>query len=370
MTNDTAINDLERWSEESRDQLRPLPASLYASQELLAEEIDRLFYKEWVCVGHVSELKEPGDFVTFDIIDKPVLAVCDQTGRIRAYSNVCRHRATVLAAGSGNRKTFTCPYHAWTYDLDGHLRAAPYMDKELVKDISLPEYVVEVWQGLVFVNLDPEAEPLAPRLAELTERMSPYEHEKYKIVHRADLEIACNWKVLVENFCESYHVFQVHKKTLEPNSPTKTTRVLEGGIGFNHHTMQFDTSLWSKEAVERIPEQMRDLGHLICVYPCLAFSIDPEAAIWLSVRPTGPQTLKYTAEIAIFTPDGSDISPELAESYKESTAEFMGEDKITIELVQQGLAARVGNAGTLHPWERTNWEFGHYLASKLGHRPA
>ena len=365
MKPESAFGDLERWARESKDDLRPMPSSVYTSAEMLEQEVDRLFYKEWVCAGHVSELREPGNYLTFDIVDKPVLVVRNEDGDIRAYSNVCRHRAAVLVSGSGKEKLFSCPYHAWAYDLNGCLRAAPHMNKEDVKDISLPRYRVEVWQGLVFVNLDSEAEALAPRLEKLEEHVAPYGNAAYTVVHRAEAEIACNWKVLVENFCESYHVFRVHAKTLEPSSPTSTTRVWEGSRGFNHHTMTFSGDAVTPALNERLPEGLRNLGHLICIYPALAFSIDPASAIWLSVQPTGPQTLKYTAQIALFTADGSEPKPELVEATRSLTAEFMAEDKVTIELVQRGLAADVGNGGVLHPWERTNWEFGHYLAGRM-----
>lgn len=293
-------------------------------------------------------------------MDKPVLIVRDKAGEIRAFSNVCRHRSTILASGSGNRKLFTCPYHAWPYDLNGCLRAAPYMDKEQVKNISLPEYRVEIWQGLIFVSLHPEADPLALRLEKLEARMSAYNLAAHKVVHRTDLEIACNWKVLVENASESYHVFQVHQKTLAPDS-TATIRVWEGGSGFNNHTMTFNTNKMDAGKVARLPTELRDLAQFFCVYPCLAVAIEAESAIWLSVRPTGPQTARYTQHIALFP----DVTQELADAYRDFTFGFMNEDRRMLELVQRGLAADVGSAGVLHPWERTNWEFGHYLVRKM-----
>ena len=122
--------------------------------------------------GHVSEISAAGDYVTFDLIDKPLLIVRDKDNNVRAYSNVCRHRSTVLATGAGNRSAFSCPYHAWTYDLSGCLRSAPHMDKDKVAGICLPEYPVEIWQGLIFVSVNPDVEPLSPRLEALAERMS------------------------------------------------------------------------------------------------------------------------------------------------------------------------------------------------------
>ena len=361
----SAIADLDAWSKESRRMLRPLPASLYTSQELLEQEVQDLFYKQWVCVGHVSEISAAGDYVTFDLIDKPLLIVRDKDNNVRAYSNVCRHRSTVLATGAGNRSAFSCPYHAWTYDLSGCLRSAPHMDKDKVAGICLPEYPVEIWQGLIFVSVNPDVEPLAPQLEVLAERTLPYNLADYVVVERSEVEVACNWKVLVENFCESYHVFKVHAKTLEPGAPTSSTKVLEGGKGFNHHTMHLNTTGYGESTLARLPDHLRELIHLICIYPCVVISLEPASTINLSIRPTGPQSLKYTLQIALHPDEESGLPQDLIDSYTEMAKTFMAEDKTTIELVQKGLAANAGNSGLLHPWEQTNWEFGHYLVRQL-----
>ena len=365
MKTNQAIADLDAWSKEASRILRPLPASLYISQELLEQEVHNLFYGHWICAGHVSEISAAGDYFTFDLVDKPLLIVRDIDDNVRAYSNVCRHRGTLLAAGAGNSSVFTCPYHAWTYDLDGRLRAAPHMDMDKVTGICLPEYPVETWQGFIFVSVNPAVEPLSPRLEALAERTSPYNIADYVVVERSEVEVACNWKVLVENFCESYHVFAVHAETLEQGSPTISTRVLEGGTGFNHHSMHLDTTEYGESILLRLPTHLRELIHLICIYPCSVFTLEPASAIWLSIQPTGPQSLKYTLQIALYQDEESGLTQELIDYYKDMAKAFMAEDKATIELVQRGLASNGGSSGVLHPWERTNWEFGHYLVREL-----
>ena len=365
MKPDPAIADLDAWSKEASRILRPLPASLYISQELLEQEIHNLFYRQWVCAGHLSEISAAGDYFTFDLVDKPLLIVRDKDNNVRAYSNVCRHRGTLLAVGSGNRSMFTCPYHAWTYDLGGRLRSAPHMDKDAVAGICLPEYPVETWQGFIFVSVDPDVAPLSPQLEALAERTSPYNVADYVVVERSEVEVECNWKVLVENFCESYHVFAVHAETLEQGVPTISTKVLEGGKGFNHHTQHFNTTEYGESILLRLPAHLRELVHLICIYPCSVFTLEPASAIWLSIRPTGPQSLKYTLQIALYPGGEPGLTQELIDYYKDMAKTFMAEDKATIELVQRGLASNTGSSGLLHPWERTNWEFGHYLARQL-----
>ena len=321
-----AIEDLRQWAQEAKNTLQPLPHSVYASEELLEREIATLFYREWICAGHVSEFQTPGDYLTFDIVDKPVLVVCDDAGEIRAFSNVCRHRGTMLASGSGNSKLFSCPYHAWTYDLSGRLRNAPYMDKEKVLGITLPEQRVEIWQGLIFVSLNNNAMPLAPRLASLEKRISPYNLPGHLVIYREEAEIEANWKLLVENFCESYHIFKVHKNSFEADIPTHTTKVREGGEGFNHHTQTIENSARASR-FSRLPAEVRDLAHLICIYPGLALSVDAEIGIWLIVQPKSPQSLKYIAQLALFRKDDDELSQELIDSHIEQFNEFMPEDK-------------------------------------------
>jgi len=356
---------LESWATNAKKKLIPLPGSLYTSPEFLALEIEQLFYRKWVNVGHVSEWLKYGDYRTIDIVDKPLLVVRDQSDKIKAFSNVCRHRGAILASGNGNARAFTCPYHAWTYDVSGNLLAAPFIEKDRISDICLPEYKVETWQGLVFVSLDDHAEPLSPTLARLEERIAAYNLASYVVIQRKEIEFACNWKILVENFCESYHLFAVHKNTLEPYSPTKTTQVLEGGDAFNHHTMLRSSNKVTEEELNRLPGKLAELGNLICIYPCLAFSINSTTALWLSIQPAGPDKLRATMQIALLPDAGNNVTEEFATSVRESTAEFMAEDKNIVELVQRGLAANVGNCGVMHEWEKTNWEFGQFLVRTL-----
>ena len=147
-----------------------MPSAFYTAPAILDLERDELSRREWICVGRVDEVAKPGDYMTFDILDEPILIIHGDDGQIRALSNVCRHRGMVIAAGRGNGKRLSCPYHAWTYDSRGRLIGAPHMTERPDFDraaICLPEFRSEVWQGFLFVTLDAETPPLAPRLAEL-----------------------------------------------------------------------------------------------------------------------------------------------------------------------------------------------------------
>ena len=236
------------------------------------------------------------------------------------------------------------------------------MEREQVVDVCLNAVRLEVWEGLVFVNLDPDAEPLAPRLNPLLEHIGRFNFADMTTTFTADDEINCNWKVLVENFCESYHVFKVHKDTLEPYTPTSTVEVLPGGSGFNHHTM---TEVMSPNGEPLTCSDEEDnKSHLSCIYPCLTLSIGTSSALWLSVRPVSRKRLKYRAWIARDMNDESTTEASIKQEIEEMLA-FMSEDKVIIAGVQEGLESGAGNRGPLNDMERTNWEFGHYYAERM-----
>src|SRR6218665_1152983 len=143
---------------------RTMPPAYYTSPDMLRLEQEYLFPNEWACLGHAGEVPDIGDYFATEIAGEPLLVVRDTNSEIAVFSNVCRHRGTPLAEGSGRKKRFACPYRAWTYGLDGSLLAAPFMegvsgfDK---KACSLPKFRHEIWNGFIYVNLSGDAAPLA-----------------------------------------------------------------------------------------------------------------------------------------------------------------------------------------------------------------
>ena len=141
-----------------------MPPGVYTSEDFLARELDGVFRADWICVGRASALASAGDYLTCDIAGQPVLVVRDQSGGIQAMSNVCLHRMSTLLTGTGNTRAIVCPYHAWTYNLDGSLRAAPHMERSTGfcrENYRLPPIRCEQWLGWLYVTLNPAAEPVA-----------------------------------------------------------------------------------------------------------------------------------------------------------------------------------------------------------------
>jgi len=211
-----------------------LPASWYSDPEVLRLEQERIFARSWQYAGSLSQLEEPGSFFTCRAGATPVVVVRTREGDLSGLVNVCRHRGHEVAEGCGRRETLQCPYHAWTYDLDGALRAAPRSEREPgfdKGDWSLRRVLVETWGPLVFVNPDLGAAPLAETLGELPEEMAARGLDPAGLEYHGrsrDWVIEANWKLVVENFLECYHCPVAHKSfskliDVDPDSYRLTT---------------------------------------------------------------------------------------------------------------------------------------------------
>ncbi|HYX88904.1 MAG TPA: aromatic ring-hydroxylating dioxygenase subunit alpha [Gaiellaceae bacterium] len=198
----------------SRTAQATLPWSWYSDPEVLRREQERVFRRAWQYVCPADLVAEPGAYCAGRVGDVPVVVVRDRDSTLRAFLNVCRHRGSVVAEGNGRRETLQCRYHAWTYALDGTVRAAPRAELEDGFDtdgIALLPLAVATWGPLVFVNPDPGAAPLADSLAPVAGPLSrELDVESLRFLRRAPFELACNWKVAVENYLECYHCPVAH----------------------------------------------------------------------------------------------------------------------------------------------------------------
>lgn len=193
-----------------------IPARYYLDPEIYAAEQKAIFYNSWWYAGHVSQLARKGDYLTASIHEQNVFVVRDNSGELQAYYNVCQHRGHELVAGTGNAAVIVCPYHAWSYDLDGSLRGARNtegMQNFNKCDFALKRVKVEVLCGMVFINLDAEAVPLKEQAAELEKEIRdicPLVDE-ISFAQRDTYHVKCNWKVMIDNFLECYHCHTAHK---------------------------------------------------------------------------------------------------------------------------------------------------------------
>lgn len=190
-----------------------LPARWYTAPEFLDLERERLFARTWQMVGHTADVTRPGDFFCCELLGEPLVVTRGEDGGLRGFYNVCRHRAGVVAAGKGNRRTLQCQYHGWTYRLDGALLRTPEFEGVADFDpgcFGLKPVRVEAWGPYVFVALDAQAAPLAAYLGEILTETARLPVAAMRRVERRVYEVKCNWKVYIDNYLEGYHIPVAH----------------------------------------------------------------------------------------------------------------------------------------------------------------
>jgi len=192
-----------------------MPGAFYTAPEILAEEREQLFARQWNCVGRASELDGAGAFVVREVAGESLIILRDRTGALRAFFNVCRHRGTRLCDAAAGRlsETIQCPYHAWTYGLDGRLLGAPHMqDVEGFEKRQYPLHSASIveWQGFVFVHVGEEPEPFDTWFAAASDRLARFDLASLTVGHRASYDVAANWKLVFQNYSECLHCPVIH----------------------------------------------------------------------------------------------------------------------------------------------------------------
>ena len=203
-----------------------LQQEFYLSSEVFEQDVENIVLKSWILVGHQSQISEVGEFFVSKIAGESVIVVRSDEQSINALINVCRHRGSrVCLESEGRASRFVCPYHAWTYDLDGKLQGAPrVMDSLDASEYPLKRAKLENLHGMLFVNFDPHAD-FAPVANELGDALAPYDLKRAKIAHRQSYEIEANWKLAVENFCECYHCLPAHREYSVAHSLARPEKV-------------------------------------------------------------------------------------------------------------------------------------------------
>lgn len=351
---------------------RAMPPAVYTSPDVLAREEERIFARQWICLGRASALAHPGDYLTDEIAGQPILVLRDRDGEIRGLSNVCLHRMSTLLEGRGNVRTIVCPYHAWTYALDGALRGAPLMDRQagFCKDAyRLPAVRTEVWEGWIYATLDQSLPPVAEQFAELSTMIDRYGMADYIETFREEHVWDTNWKILAENFMESYHLPMLHRATVGPHSKLEEMECPPGLPAFNYHWITKEASLPignAHPANTRLEGHWRKTTALLALYPSHLITLTPGYFWYLVLRPVG------VGKVHILF--GGGLSPEFVEdprgpeymaTLKTLLDEVNAEDRRGVEAVFRGVGAPLARPGHLSHLERPNYDFARYLAGRL-----
>ncbi len=342
-----------------------LPPECYTSPEFYAFEKEALFNHEWLCVGRTAWLARPGDYFTTMHAGEPIVVTMSRDGAIHAMSSVCQHRGMLVAEGSGNARGLVCPYHHWTYGLDGRLMGAPAMEKTCNfegRKISLPKFRVEDWQGFLFVNLDKDAPPLGPRLKVLSDAMANYEVPTLEGPRpNAPTRYPFNWKVMLENNNDGYHANKLHAGPLHDFIPSELAEFPEfpseaaGYMRFNrtlHRDVGFNAV--QKAVLPILPgltEAERNRVMFVNVPPTLSMVMMSDFVLYLILHPQSAET--HAMSMGWLVKAGAMDEPLFNERMDMNMAGAMtitAQDQHVDEMVQIGLGSQYAPRGR-YSWQ-------------------
>lgn len=381
---DVVLARLRETAERPFDDARPIPPEVHHSGAFLQHERNSIFAREWICIGRADEIAAHGDYLTHDIMGVPLFAVRQQDKSVRAFVNACAHRfSRLLADETGSCKRITCPYHAWTYDCDGSLLRAPHMDMKDGFDPAnhgLRELRAEVWEGFLYVSLaDEPATSVAAALAPFRDNVvGRFDMAGYRTVMRETMTWDANWKNLIENFTESYHVPMVHGKTFAQHKKPLSDYVCGEDSDFYCYHRAAQKSDQGPGAAhpgnDRLDGEWRRMMVDFCVFPCHLVTLMPDYLWYISVQPCGTGQMRATWGVAVPPEVLADIPDAVYAKWLAEFRSYMdvanGEDKPLVEALHLGTASPILPQGTLHPIERNVWQFTRYLARVCGADPS
>jgi len=372
----TVLEKLTAAATLSFDQAHPIPPALNHSRAFLEHERKSVFMQEWICIGREDEIASHGDYLTHDIAGVPVLVVRKKDAQIGAYVNACAHRfACLVPDEKGSAKRFTCRYHAWTYDCNGQLIRAPYM--EMKKDFDVSKHRLRSlhsasWEGFIYVTLaEQPASKVNVVLAPLRDKVvGRFDMGCYQTVLRESMVWNANWKNLIENFTESYHVPIAHRKTFaQHNKPLEDYVCGEDSDYYGYHyAIQPDDSGpgAAHPGNERLGGDWRRMMVDFCVFPCHLVTLMPDYLWYISVQPRGTDEMLATWGVAMPPEVLADVPEAEYDDWLGHFKAYMdvanGEDKMLVEALHRGSGSPILPGGTYHPIERNLWQFSKYLA--------
>ncbi len=357
-----------------------LPRQYYTSEQIFREETQRIFYERWVCVGRVEQIPAPGDYFAQQVGAESLILVRTRSGEIRAHYNVCRHRGARLCSSGGQghfREAIQCPYHAWTYSLEGKLIGAPHMNEVpgfRKEDYPLHSAHVRTWEGFIFVSLALEPPPFDHLLAELSDKFAAWQIAQLRSARRIEYEVRANWKLLIENYSECYHCPLVHP-ALAKLSPYQSGEndfekgiFLGGYMELNHGSMTLDGAVCAAPLDKLAGEDLNRVYYYM-LFPNLLLSLHPDYVMFHTLWPQSPGRTHIICEW-LFDPAvmaRPDFDPSPAVEFWDMTNR---EDWHVCEITQEGVGSRVYTPGPAYvEQENLIAAFDREVLKALGHPP-
>lgn len=392
------LAELQASADLPLSQSRTLPAATYTSEAYFRWEEEQVFRAEWQCLAHISQVPKPGDFVALDHLGEPLLVVHGKDGKVRVLSRACPHRGMDImppgfghtpaeprdgTPGHGHTRLLLCPYHSWTFELDGRLKACPEMQQAegfQRNEWGLREFRSEVWHGFIFVNLDGAA-PRTPaeQWAGMDTHFAKWSSQDLVLVDAREWECPFNWKVITENFMESYHHAGAHSRTLQPMMPARDTWTEKEQPHFVRCHLPYGTkeraAIAEAEAagglreffplIPGLEERDRFEWGLFLGFPNWLIAFVPDCLIWYRLQPEGPH--RHRLMTTVLVPRAVTELPDYPERLAKATnasVSFHLEDMEMCIGVQRSYYASGYQRGRLSHLEMPIWLLQRYLAAR------
>ncbi|NNE57973.1 MAG: aromatic ring-hydroxylating dioxygenase subunit alpha [Hellea sp.] len=360
---------------------RGLPNDCYISQDHFKIERDKVFFPNWAGVGFISDVAEPGDVCPVEFLGMPLLLVCNKASELRVFQNTCRHRGMILVDEPCHlRGPIRCPYHSWSYDYDGNLVRTPSVGgigvddhKNICPDeLGLFEVRAHVWQGVVFVNISGDAPAFEIAHEHLVKRWAEFD-QPYHLGGEAsqfDMLLKTNWKLAVENYCESYHLPWIHPE-LNEISPIDAHYPIEhasyAGQGSENYRQLTNEKGKQFKDFENLSDIWNSQSEYISYFPNVLFGVHRDHAFAMLLMPQGPE--KTLERVALFYATEDIDSPQNQDMLKENARIWQGvfaEDIGVVEGMQKGRHGIQFDGGKFSPvMDGPTHKFHHWVARQL-----
>ncbi len=395
------LAEIQRIADLPLEEATTLPSEAYTSDDFFAWEIEHLFRPGWICLAHISQTPKVGDFINVELFGEPLIVVRDKSEQVHVLSRVCPHRGMDImppgfghdghgpaefrqgGEGRGNSRLFLCPYHSWTFELDGGLKACPEMQSASGFqrcEWGLKTFASEVWNGFVFVNLDGNApSSVAEQYAGIDAEIGPWNLSEMEVVFEAHWDVPCNWKVMTENFMESYHHAGTHIKTLQTIMPARGTwneaeqaHFIRCHLPYGDKTREAITQterngeLWdSFPPIPGLNDEKRHEWGLFLGFPLFTFLVAPDQAVWYRIEPVATDAVRLMTTVLV--PKSTTEHPNYAAMHERASreaVEFHLEDMEVLTAVQRSYHADGYQRGRLSHLEMSVWLIQRYLAAR------
>lgn len=344
----------------SKKQLdKTISYNAYVDRDILAEEKQKIFYKDWIYVGHASQVENIGDFFTFDLAGEPLIISRDRTNELNAFFNICPHRGTRVEKGTeGNKKLFMCTYHGWTFHLDGKVNRTPNFNKDEVDEQRhcLTHVKLEIYKSMIFVNLDENAPSLQESYASWIEDLNKYDFlDSLKKVKVEERIVHANWKAIIDNYLECDHCQINHPgfaKTLDLK---------------NYNTDLHDKYTCQYSGLKRAESDNEEQANFYWVWPNTMISIYPGESGNITTSQIIPISPEKSRAIYTYYFQSEDLTDEQNDLI-EFVDQVREEDFVLVELLQSGLHSQAFDSGIYSPTEHAIKHFHDIYTKKMNKR--